>query len=112
MEQVKNQINNAIFDDYLPPEMASKGEDAGVRKANLDFLSMFGLAVLAGAFISLGAIIATIAWTSPGASVPWGVGRLLGGLVFSLGLILVAVGGAELFTGNNRIIMACFNQRL
>ena len=92
--------------------MAKKGEDAGVKKASLDFLSMFALAVLAGAFIALGAIIATIAWTSPGATASWGVGRLVGGLVFSLGLILVVVGGAELFTGNNLIIMAWASRRI
>jgi formate/nitrite transporter len=65
---------------------------------------MFALAVLAGAFIALGANVATIAFTEN--SLGYGVSRLLGGLVFSLGLILVIVGGAELFTGNNLIAMA------
>jgi formate/nitrite transporter len=79
---------------------------------------MFTLAILAGAFISLGAIFATtVSAGSMGvilpdgtaafsAGLPYGVTRLLAGLVFSLGLILVVVGGAELFTGNNLIVMA------
>jgi len=76
------------------------------------------LSILAGAFIALGAIFATTILSggmtlrdAEGAtafttSIPYGVNRLLGGLVFCLGLILVVVGGAELFTGNNLIVMA------
>ena len=98
--------------------MATRAEFLGVRKAEMPFIKMFMLAVLAGAFISLGAIFATtvsaggVAITvSDGsvafnASVPYGINRLLTGLVFCLGLILVVVGGAELFTGNNLIVMA------
>jgi formate/nitrite transporter len=93
------------LDALLPPEMAVRAEDVGVRKARLDTLSLFALAVLAGAFISLGAIFATT--VSAGTEdLPFGVVRLLAGLTFSLGLILVIVGGAELFTGNTLIVMA------
>jgi formate transporter len=92
------------LDAYTPPEMARRVETVGVSKANLDSATMFALAVLAGAFIALGANVATIAFTHNGLG--YGVSRLLGGLVFSLGLILVIVGGAELFTGNNLIVMA------
>lgn len=106
------------FDALLPAEMATRAEYLGVRKAEMPFLKMFMLAVLAGAFISLGAIFATtvsagtMGITSADGTVvfsttlPFGVTRLLAGLVFSLGLILVVVGGAELFTGNNLIVMA------
>jgi len=92
------------MDAYTPPEMARRVETAGVAKANLDAATMFALAVLAGAFIALGANVATVAFTENGLG--YGVSRLLGGFVFSLGLILVIVGGAELFTGNNLIVMA------
>ena len=92
------------MDAYTPPEMARRVETAGVAKANLDGATMFALAVLAGAFIALGANVATVAFTENGLG--YGVSRLLGGFVFSLGLILVIVGGAELFTGNNLIVMA------
>ena len=106
------------FDALLPQEMATRAEYLGVRKSEMPFLKMFMLSVLAGAFIALGAIFATtvsagsMAVTTPdGATafstgLPYGVTRLLSGFVFSLGLILVVVGGAELFTGNNLIVMA------
>lgn len=95
----------------LPQEMAEKAEAAGVRKAALPFVSLFALAVLAGAFIGLGAMFATttVAATS---TLPYGVARLLFGLVFCLGLILVVVAGAELFTGNNLIVMAWANRKI
>ena len=96
---------NDSIDAFLPDEMARRAEDVGVRKANLPVEKMFVLAVLAGAFISLGAIFATTV-TSGAGSLPFGVTRLLGGLTFSLGLILVVVAGAELFTGNNLIVIA------
>ena len=93
------------FDALLPPAMAAKAEGIGVKKAGLDTLGMFFLAILAGAFIGCGAIFATTVLAGTG-SLAYGVQRLLGGLVFTLGLILVVVGGSELFTGNNLIIMA------
>lgn len=111
-------MSEVRIDALLPQEMATRVEYLGVRKAEMPFLKMFMLAVLAGAFISLGAIFATtvsagsMALTAPGGDVafttgfPYGFNRLLVGLVFCLGLILVVVGGAELFTGNNLIVMA------
>jgi formate transporter FocA len=93
-------------DALLPPAMAARAEQIGVKKSMADALSLFVLAVLAGAFISLGAIFATTVSAGAAGALPYGVARLLTGLVFSLGLILVIVGGAELFTGNNLIVMA------
>jgi formate transporter len=93
------------FDALLPPQMASRAEAIGIRKAQTDFWTMLALAVLAGAFIAAGALYATTV-SAGAAALPYGVGRLLAGLVFSLGLILVIVAGAELFTGNNLIVMA------
>ena len=93
------------IDALPPPEIARKAEDVGVTKAALERPTTFALAVLAGAFIALGAAFATT--TLAGSSgLPYGVARLLAGLTFSLGLILVVVAGAELFTGNNLIVMA------
>jgi formate transporter len=99
------------MEGLLPQEMAEKAEAVGVRKAALPFLSMFTLAVLAGAFISLGAMFATIAGAGS-ASLPYGVARLLVGLAFCVGLILVVVAGAELFTGNNLIVMAWASRKV
>ena len=94
------------IDSLLPQEMAVRAEKVGVIKANYSFGRMVGLGILAGAFISLGAIFATTVAAGAGDSLPYGITRLLTGSVFSLGLILIIVGGAELFTGNNLIIMA------
>lgn len=99
------------FDALLPVEMAARAEDVGVRKAGLDAVSLFALAVLAGAFIALGAVFATTVSAGAG-NLPYGVGRLLAGVAFSLGLILVIVGGAELFTGNTLIVMAWAGRRV
>lgn len=112
------------IDALLPQEMATRAEYLGVRKAEMPFIKVFMLSVLAGAFISLGAIFATtvgaggMAVASADGTIafntglPYGLTRLLMGFVFSLGLILVVVGGAELFTGNNLIVMAWANGKV
>jgi formate transporter len=99
------------LDALLPPEMAQRAEDVGVSKAAMDVLTTLTLAVLAGAFIALGGVFATTALAG-GGSAPWGAMRVLAGIVFSLGLVLVVVGGAELFTGNNLIVMAWASGRV
>jgi formate transporter FocA len=86
--------------------MAAKAEGIGVKKASMDATSTFVLSLLAGAFIALGAVFSTTVVAGAAGTIPFGVVRLLAGLVFSLGLILVVVGGAELFTGNNLVVMA------
>lgn len=98
--------NEPRIDALLPADMARKAEYIGVSKSEAPILSMFSLAVLAGAFIAMGAIFATTVSAGTSGAWPYGVTRLLAGLVFCLGLILVIVGGAELFTGNNLIVMA------
>ena len=98
------------IDARLPPEMALKAEQAGAAKAGRDALSLLVLSILAGAFIAFGAIFMTVVMTGSAGALPFGVARLLGGLVFSLGLILVVIGGAELFTGDNLMVMAWANR--
>jgi formate transporter len=100
------------LDALLPAEMAVKAEQIGIKKANMSRVAMFVLAILAGAFISMGAIFATTAVAGAGNALPYGVTRLLAGVAFSLGLILVIVGGAELFTGNALIVMAWANRKV
>jgi len=98
--------------DALPPlEMARKAELVGVVKVGMSTANTFALSVLAGAFIALGAIFATTV-TAGGGDLPFGIVRLVGGLAFSLGLILVVVAGAELFTGNNLVVMAWASRRV
>ena len=100
-----------VVDAPLPPAMAVKASDLGVSKAELDGLSTFVLAVLAGAFIALGAMLATVATAGAG-ELSFGIVRLIAGVVFCLGLVLVVVAGPELFTGNNLIVMAWADRRI
>jgi formate transporter len=100
------------LDALMPPAMTEKAEDIGVAKAGMSAQRTFVLAVLAGAFIALGAMFATVAGAGAAGHLPFGVARVLAGLVFCLGLILVVVAGAELFTGNTLIVMAWADRRL
>jgi formate/nitrite transporter len=100
------------IDALLPPEMARQAEVVGVRKVQAPAFTTFALAVLAGAFIALGAVFATTVATGTAQSWPYGISRLFTGLAFCLGLILVVVGGAELFTGNNLIVMAWASRKV
>ncbi len=103
-------MNERSLDSLLPAEMAKKAEDVGVAKSRMGALKTLVLSVLAGAFISFGAIFATT--VTAGSTMSYGITRFMGGFVFSLGLILVIVGGAELFTGNNLIVMAWASRRV
>src|SRR5262245_7074871 len=94
------------IDALLPQEVAKRAEEVGARKCGLPFWPLVTLAVLAGAFIALGAIFSTTVSAGMTGVLPFGLGRLLSGVVFCLGLVLVVVGGAELFTGNALISMA------
>ena len=94
------------IDALLPPELAKAAELIGVRKTRLDTLSLAALSVLGGAFIALGAMFATTVLAGAEGHVPFGISRLLAGIPFCLGLVLVIIGGAELFTGNNLMVMA------
>jgi formate/nitrite transporter len=102
-----------MFDAYAPPQIAVRVREVGVAKATAPVATTFALAILAGAFISLGALFYTVTVTSErGVGAPSGLTRLAGGVAFSLGLVLVVVGGAELFTGNNLIAMAWASGRI
>lgn len=98
------------FDAFSPREIARKVETIGVGKARLPLLTMLLLAMLAGAFIGLGALFFTLVRAD--ATLGFATAQVLGGVVFSLGLILVVVAGAELFTGNNLLAMAWAGRRI
>jgi formate transporter len=98
-------MDRFLVDAYTPKEIAARIENSGITKSTGDPLRVFALAILAGAFIALGAVFFTIV-TYDSSDVSQGLMRLIGGLAFCLGLILVVVAGAELFTGNNLIVMA------
>lgn len=103
-----DQETTSIVDAYTPREIAEKVENLGVAKARTDVVTMLVLSVLAGSFISLGALffVTVITGAEPAG---YGIARLMGGLAFCLGLVLVVVAGAELFTGNNLLAMAWAN---
>lgn len=109
--QQNDSQQQGSFDALLPPAMALACEAAGTAKAARDITTLFVLGMLAGAFIAFGAILMTVVLTGT-AGMPWGLARLLAGLVFSLGLILVIVGGAELFTGDSLMVVACASSRI
>jgi len=97
------------IDTILPSTMAQRAEAGGVARAAMDPLAVFVLSILGGAFIGFGAVFATTVGAGgvgPDTIMPYGVMRLLTGLVFATGLIMVVVAGAELFTGNNMLVMA------
>lgn len=99
-----------IFDAYAPSQIAQRIEKLGLAKTNLKTVPLLTLAILAGAFIAFGAMFYSIIVTNSGLG--FGTTKLLGGLSFCLGLILVVVGGAELFTGNVLIVMGWANKRV
>ena len=98
------------FDAFSPKQIAARVADVGVTKARLPLLTMSMLAMAAGGFIGLGAMYYTV--VAADSTLPFAASRLLGGLAFSLGLILVVVAGAELFTGNNLMVMAWADRRI
>jgi formate transporter len=111
------------FDTVLPADMATRAEQTGVARAGMDSLQLLVLSTLGGAFISLGAVFATtvgagtISVAQSGtavaiATLPYGVVKLLMGIAFSVGFLIVVVAGAELFTGNNMIVMAWANGKV
>jgi formate/nitrite transporter len=98
------------MDAFAPSEIATLVRTRGVAKANADVVPAFVLGVLAGAFIGLGGVFATLVSTD--SSLGFGLTRWLAGIAFSLGLILVVIAGAELFTGNNLMVMAVASRQV
>jgi formate/nitrite transporter len=98
------------FDAYTPKEIAERVQSVGVAKARLPLLTQLTLGILAGGFIGLGALYFTL--VASDSDLSFSASRVLGGLAFSLGLILVVIAGAELFTGNNLQIMAWADRRI
>lgn len=118
MSDQKLHTNNTIvvpppsIDALMPMEMAKKLEDIGAKKATMGPISLFMLAILAGAYIGLGAILCTGSVTGTMPVIGFGLSKLVGGFVFCLGLILVIISGSELFTGNNLIIMGAMGRKV
>lgn len=101
-----------IPDPLMPSAIAVLAEDVGVKKAKQDTLTLFVLAVLGGAFVALGGLFATVTIAGAADYLPYGLTRLLMGVTFSLGLILVVIAGAQLFTSDALMVMAWASGRL
>lgn len=100
------------IDALLPKEMAKRAERVGAEKAEQDSLSLLVLGILAGAFVAFGATFAAAVTAGAGTSSTPGLVKLAGGVTFSLAYVLAIVGGAELFTTNNLMVMAWAHGRL
>ncbi len=100
------------IENVLPREMAVRAEEVGVTKARLSFTSTFALGLLGGAFISLGAMLSTASTAGASSGATSGAARLIAGITFSSGLLMVVVSGAELFTGNNLVVVAFASRRI
>ena len=109
-EVIAEKLDRLVPDAYQPAQMVYRLEDACTAKTSRDTLSMALLGILAGFFIGLGAVFYTLVTTDIGLG--FGLGKLIGGLAFSLGLILVVVAGAELFTGNALIVAPWLSTRV
>jgi formate/nitrite transporter len=109
-ELIAEKLDKLVPDAYQPGQMVCRLEDACTAKTSRDTVSVALLGILAGFFIGLGAVFFTLVTTDIGLG--FGLGKLVGGLAFSLGLILVVVGGAELFTGNALIIAPWLSTRV
>lgn len=92
------------FDAYAPAEVARRAKEVSVAKARLPLCSVLMLGMLAGAYIGFGCMFYTL--VASDTALGFAATRVLGGVVFSLGLVLVVVAGAELFTGNNLLAIA------
>ena len=103
-------ITRAFVDVLSPAEIAQQVETAGVARARAGTIPTLALAVMAGAYIAIGSVMATT--IAAGSTLGAGPTRLLMGLGLSMGLLLVTITGAELFTGNNMVLMGLFSRRI
>jgi formate transporter len=103
-------MEEAITDAYVPADMAKRAEASAIRKGNRSFIDSFFLAVQAGSFIAFGAALYTA--VTHDSTLGFGLTKLIGGMCFSLGLVLVIIAGADLFTGDTLMVMACFTRKI
>ncbi|MCZ6558245.1 MAG: formate/nitrite transporter family protein [SAR324 cluster bacterium] len=111
-EQPRGNGPDWQFSVLLPPQAARRAEEVGAGYAAMGVLTTFALAVLGGAFVGLGALFASTVGAGALEALPYGLDRLLRGLAFALGFILAVAAGAELFCGNNLIVLALAARRI
>ena len=100
------------LDLFSPQEIAAKVAESGERKTRLTILNTFLLAILAGMYIAFGAVFSSVSITGMSGVWPFGFMKVTAGLTFSLGLILVVLSGAELFTGNSLMVISWIHKKI
>ena len=110
IDMADSKVEYPAPDCLAPAAIEAKTETAGVTKANLPVAKAFLLAMFAGAFIAFGGLFFTVFLSD--STLGWGAQRVVGGLCFCLGLVLVLVCGAELFTGNSLMVCALKSKKI
>ena len=99
------QFPTRTLEDNPPKTIAETvASTVGVGKTTSPWMTVFILGILAGAYIGFGGLLSTSVTFDMGPALGLGFKKFLAGSVFSVGLILVVIAGAELFTGNNLMI--------
>ena len=101
------------LEDKAPKTIAETvAQTVGVAKATSPWLTVFVLGILAGSYIGFGGFLSTTVTFD--AAAKWGIGftKILGGAAFSVGLMLVVIAGAELFTGNNLMVSSVMSREI
>ena len=110
-EQILGKFPVQNMDDKMPKTIAETvAETVGVKKATSPWFSLFVLGIMGGAYIAFGALFATSVTFDLSSSIA--IKKLVGGMAFSLGLMLVAIAGAELFTGNTMMVSSVVTGRV
>lgn len=105
-----DEIKDSNKKDLYSSEIAKKIERNGIEKSKRKFIPTFTLSILVGIFIGLGGIYFTFATTQ--ITINDSFTQIIGGVTFSLGLILVVIAGSELFTGNNLMLMSLIGKKI
>lgn len=106
---MNDSINNLSIS---PSQIAEKAVEIGIQKTRVRIVPLLILSFLAGIYIAFGGVFSAVVATGMSGTWPFGIMKMLQGVAFSLGLILVVVGGAELFTGNMLMVIAWAHQKI
>jgi formate transporter len=101
-----------VIEPLMPDALALACEKQGLKKANQPLSTQFMLGILGGAFVGIGGMFAMITASGAEGMLSYGLTRLLMGITFSLGLLLVVLAGAQLFTSDCLMVMAWASKRL
>lgn len=110
MSMDQTDVKTLKPDELSPAETLAKAEDISVTKSKMGVAKCFVSAMLAGAFIGFGATYFMVFLGD--STMPFAAQRMVGGICFCLGLVLVLCCGAELFTGNNLMVTGLASKKI